>query len=175
MAEFPASVSINDRRKCAIASNAMSCNALRKMDHSHDHDDPCQVEMPLDLVSRLRQLCLGFGAQTGFPCRFCVEPEHARFEAKAAEVLFQALRELMSVVRRHVRDGIEVSSAIRDDGALALTVVTTGVPLAACLDDDRIRLWGVDQRLREIGAYLEVVVDAGCLTVVLPGQAILAR
>jgi hypothetical protein len=74
-----------------------------------------------------------------------------------------------------VRAGIEVSSAIRDDGALALSVTTTGVPLAACLNDDRIRLWGVDQRLREIGAYLEVVVDTGRLSVVLPGQAILVR
>src|SRR5262245_44707106 len=128
----------------------MSCNAMRKMDHSHDHDDPCAVEggLPLDLLSRLRQLCLGFGTQTGFPCRLCVKPEHARFEPTAAEVLFQAVCELMSVIRRHVRAGIEVSSAIRDDGALALSVTTAGVPLATCVNDDRIRLWGVDQRLR---------------------------
>lgn len=78
-----------------MSCNAMSCNAMRKMDHSHDAEDHCTVEggVPLDLLSRLRQLCLGVGAQTGVPCRLCVKPEHARFEAAAAEVLFQALRE----------------------------------------------------------------------------------
>jgi len=153
----------------------MSCNAFRKMDHSYGAEDTCAVEggVPLDLFSRLRQLCLGFGAQTGYPCRLCVKPEHARFEAPAAEVLYQALRELLFVIRRHVRASLEVTSAIRDDGALALSVTSPGVPLATCLNDDRIRLWGVDQRLREIGAYLEVVVEAGRLSVVLPGQAIL--
>jgi signal transduction histidine kinase len=155
----------------------MSCSALRKTDHHHHAGDPCAVErdVPLDLLSRLRQLCLGFGAQTGVPCRLCVKPEHARFEAAAAEVLYQALRELLSVIRRHVRASLEVSSAIRDDGALALSVTSPGVPLAACLNDDRIRLWGVDQRLREIGAHLEVVVEGARLSVVLPGQAILVR
>lgn len=155
----------------------MSCNAMRKMDHSHDAEDHCTVEggVPPDLLSRLRQLCLGVGAQTGVPCRLCIKPEHARFEAAAAEVLFQALRELLSVVRRHVRASLEVSSAIRDDGALALCVTSPEAPLAACLNDDRVRLWGVDQRLREIGAYLEVVVEAGRFCVVLPGQAILVR
>jgi hypothetical protein len=34
-----------------------------------------------------------------------------------------------------------------------------------------VRLWAVDQRLREAGAYLEVVAEAGRLSVVLPGQA----
>lgn len=152
----------------------MSCNAMRKVNHSHDADDPCAV-VPLDLLSRLRQLCHGFGAQTGVPCRLCVKPEHARFDAPAAEVLYQAVRELMSVVRRHVRASLEVSSAIRDDGALVLCVTSPGVPLAACLNDDRVRLWGVDQRLREIGAYLEVVVEAGSLSVVLPSRAIRVR
>jgi hypothetical protein len=51
-------------------------------------------------------------------------------------------------------------------------VTTTGVPLAACLNDDPIRLWDVDQRLREIGAYLEVIAETGRLSVVLPRQAI---
>jgi len=142
---------------------------MSKLDHSCDAEDPCAVEgVPPDLLSRLRQLCRGYGAQTGVPCRLCVKPEHARFETAAAEILYQALRELMSVIRRHVRASLEVSSAIRDDGALALTLTSPGVPLATCLNDDRIRLWDADQRLREIGAYLEVVVEAGRLTVVLP-------
>jgi signal transduction histidine kinase len=154
----------------------MSCNALRA-DHTHDDEHVCEVVggSAVDLLSRLRQLCLHFGAQTGFPCRFCVKPEHARFEAPAAEVLHQALRELLSVVRRYARVNIEVSSAIRDDGALALTITSAGAPLAECLEADRVRLWDVDQRLREIGAYLEVIVEERRVSVVLPGQTVLVR
>jgi signal transduction histidine kinase len=150
---------------------------MRKTDHSHDAEHPCGVEAgaPLDLLSRLRQLCTGFVAQTGLACTFEVQPEHTRFDAAVAEVLYQALRELLSVVRRYVRTSLELSSTIRDDGALALSFATTDAPLAECLNDDRVRLWAVDQRLREVGAYLEVVADAGRLSVVLPGQAVLVR
>src|SRR5919108_3328973 len=99
MAAIPASTLATNGAK-QRASNVMSCNAPKK-DHSHDHDDPCVADgsLRLDLLSRLRQLCLGFGAQSGFPCRLCIKPEHALFDEPAAEVLYQAVRELMSVVR----------------------------------------------------------------------------
>jgi signal transduction histidine kinase len=128
-----------------------------------------------DLATRLRQLCEAWSVQTGLDCRLLVRPEHARFDAAVADVLYQAVRELLALLRRQAKSGFEVSSALRDDGALALSVTTDGDSLAASLEQDRVGLWGIDQRLREIGAYLEIATDTGRASVVLPGQLVLVR
>jgi signal transduction histidine kinase len=130
---------------------------------------------PTDLANRLRQLCVAWSAQTGLDCRLLVRPEHTRFEAPVADVLYQAVRELLALMRRQAKTGFQVSSEVRDDGALALTVTSDGASLAASLDHDRVHLWGIDQRLREVGAYLEVIADPGRASVVLPGQLLLVR
>ena len=130
---------------------------------------------PADLMTRLRQLCVAWSVQTGLDCRLRVQPEHTRFEAPVADVLHQAVRELLALMRRQAKTGFQVSSEVRDDGALALSVTSDGGSLAASLDHDRVHLWGIDQRLREVGAYLEIVADLGCASVVLPGQLVLVR
>jgi len=130
---------------------------------------------PTDLANRLRQLCVAWSAQTGLDCRMLVRPEHTRFEAPVADVLYHAVRELLALMRRQVDTGFQVSSEVRGDGALALSVTGDGASLADSLDHDRVHLWGIDKRLREIGAYLEIVADPACASVVLPGQQVLVR
>ena len=127
-------------------------------------------EPPTDFANRLRQLCVAYSVQTGLDCRLAVRPEHTRFEAPVAAALYQAVRELLALMRRQVDTGLQVSSEVRADGSLAFNVTGDGASLAASLDHDRVHLWGIDQRLREVGAYLEIVADPGCASVVLPGQ-----
>ena len=135
--------------------------------------DGAQTPAPRDFLACLRQLCTAFQARTGVDCRVSVRPEHARFDTVAADVLYHAIRELLTVVRKHARaTELEVSSSVRDDGSVTINVAGEGTGATVAPERDDIDLWNIDQRLRGIGAYMDVIRGGGCISVVLPGQQI---
>ncbi len=92
-----------------------------------------------------------------------------------AEILLRVIGELLTNVRKHAcANSVEVSSAVRSDGAIVFTVKDDGIGLSAPerirpLEDGTFGLWSVKQRLQEIGAFMELTNDAGlCARVILP-------
>jgi signal transduction histidine kinase len=133
-----------------------------------------------DLFARLQQLCAGFRSSAGIDCRFAVEPAHARFDAVISEVLFRAVRELLTNIRKHSRASkAEILSTVLDDGSIVFTVRDDGVGLGTTsgadprFDKRGLGLWSIDLHLREVGAFMEIDSDAGvCASIVLPGRLI---
>jgi signal transduction histidine kinase len=131
-----------------------------------------------DLFARLQQLCGAFRSSAGIDCGFAVEPAHTRFDAVIAEVLFRAVRELLTNVRKHARaKRAELSSTVLDDGSIVFTLRDDGVGMGATEADDPrfdnggLGLWSIDLHLREIGAFMEIESDSGvCASIVLPGK-----
>jgi two-component system, NarL family, sensor kinase len=89
--------------------------------------------------------------------------------------VYRAVRELLTNVRQHARaTSVRVTSHERPD-AVAITVSDDGVGLPAeglrrhPAVDGAFGLWSVEQRLREIGAKLEIDSGSGTrVTLVLP-------
>ena len=133
-----------------------------------------------DLFARLQQLCAAFHSSAGIDCGFTVEPAHTRFDAVIGEVLFRAVRELLTNVRKHARaKKAELSSTVLDDGSIVFTLRDDGVGMGSTHDDDPrfdnvgLGLWSIDVHLREIGAFLEIESDSGvCASIVLPGKLV---
>jgi signal transduction histidine kinase len=141
-------------------------------------DQPGEVEhsgaLGMDLLDRLGWLCDAFRAQSGIDCRLEVRDEHARLDPAAGAVLYRTVRELFVLCRRARTRRIVVASELRDDGSVAFHVkcgpkrANTGT---SSVEGDVVALWDIDQRLREVDAYLELGDDAGvCPTVVFPQQ-----
>jgi signal transduction histidine kinase len=133
-----------------------------------------------DLFARLQQLCAGFRSSASIDCHFGVEPAHTRFDAVISEVLFRAVRELLTNVRKHSRaKKAEILSTVLDDGSVVITVKDDGVGLSATsgadprFDKRGLGLWSIDLHLREIGAFMEIDSDSGvCASIVLPGKLV---
>jgi signal transduction histidine kinase len=70
---------------------------------------------------------------------------------------------------------------VQADGSVIFTVKDDGIGISAPenirpLEDGAFGLWSINQRLQEIGAFLELTNDAGlCARVVLPPQPRTAR
>lgn len=111
---------------------------------------------PLD---RLSWLATAFTTQTGIHCRLDVRREHTRLEPVAADVLHRAIRELLLLHKRTLAPRIVVASELRADGSVAFHVRSVDAGgmghHASALELDAVALWDVDQRLRDVGAYLE--------------------
>ncbi|HEY7671847.1 MAG TPA: ATP-binding protein [Gammaproteobacteria bacterium] len=133
-----------------------------------------------DLFARLQQLCAAFRSSAGIDCRFAVDPAHTRFDAVIGEVLFRAVRELLTNVRKHARaQKAELSSTVLEDGSIVFTLRDDGIGMGATdgndprFDNGGLGLWSIDLHLREIGAFMEIESDSGvCASIVLPGKLV---
>jgi signal transduction histidine kinase len=132
---------------------------------------------PVPLFIQLTMLCDQFRDGSGIDCRLLVAPAHVRFELPVDDIVFRAVRELLTNVRQHARaTSVRVTSHERSDG-VAITVSDDGVglppdgPRRNPAVDGVFGLWSIEQRLREIGAKLEIESGSGTrVTLVLPGR-----
>jgi signal transduction histidine kinase len=136
----------------------------------------------LDLLDRLKALCSAFREQRGVECRLEVRPEHTRLEAGDADVLYQSIRELLTLYKQRLQiTEIVISSELRPDGSVVFHVEDGAAARARGTGDpdlaqDGVALWNIDQRLRESGAYLELKREVvSCASVVFPGRLLVVR
>ncbi len=130
-----------------------------------------------DFWVRLGEVCGGFHSSSGLECRLVIPQGHTRVPPAVAEILLRVLGELLTNVRKHAcANSVEVSSAVRSDGAVVFSVKDDGIGLSAPerirpLEEGTFGLWSIKQRLQQIGAFMELTNDAGlCARVVLPPQ-----
>jgi signal transduction histidine kinase len=147
--------------------------------------DPKPVEAPeeisVDLSERLRKLCSSFRAVSGIDCQLLVIPAHTRLPLSVSVIVFRAIRELLTNVRKHAQaQNVEVASHIRDDGSVVFSVKDDGIGLtnteaAWQVNEGGFGLWSISHRLREIGGFLETENVGGvCFNIVLPAQTVTA-
>lgn len=133
-----------------------------------DSDGVAAEARPIDLFTRLTQLCAGFRASSGIACVLAVLPKHVQVDEVVSDILFRAVRELLTNVRQHSHaNRVEVSSEVRADGSVALTVKDDGIGLPpggrrrSALESGAVGLSSIDLRLREVGAHMEMESDGG--------------
>ena len=130
-------------------------------------------EVPL--LAQLTALCDQLRVGSGIDCRLLVEPAHVHFDTAVDDVLYRAVRELLTNVRQHAyAANVKIASAERRD-VIAITVSDDGIGLPPEARhrnptiDGGFGLWSVEQRLREFGGRLEIDTDAGTrITILLP-------
>lgn len=139
-------------------------------------DEP-EAQGSTDFWVRLGEVCGGFHSGSGLECRLVIPQGHTRLPPAVGEILLRVVGELLTNVRKHsCANSVEVSSAVRSDGAVVFTVKDDGIGLSAPerirpLEDGAFGLWSIKQRLSEIGAFMELTNDAGlCARVILPPQ-----
>jgi signal transduction histidine kinase len=127
------------------------------------------------LAVRFDELVKDFREGTGIEIRTHVKPQHLRFAPELEEVLFRAVRELLTNVRQHARaTTIALSTARRLDGSIVVTVADDGVGLSkprrpSTFVEGGFGLWAIEQRLGSFGGYLELESGRGLTaTLVIP-------
>lgn len=138
------------------------------------------VEPASDLFTRLTHLCAGFRATSNILCILAVLPRHLRLDDRASEILFRAIRELLTNVRRHSRASrVEIASEIGADGTLTLSVDDDGIGLPkdhnrlSALESGAVGLSSIELRMREIGGYMEIESGTGvCARLVMPAHSV---
>ena len=134
-----------------------------------------------DLHTRLVELCAEFRTPGDIACLVQIDACHMDFDDEVAEIVFRTVRELLTNVRQHARaQHVTVSSGLRRDGSVAVTVADDGIGLPAHRrrgnpfdESGGIGLWSIDQRLREVGAVLDVEAASGegtRATVIVPAE-----
>jgi len=139
------------------------------------------ASQPLPLVSRLSELCEQFKAGSGIDCNLQVVPAHVDFEPGVAEIVFRALRELLTNVRKHSRATVvNLTTRLRHDAEVAITVADNGIGLHSAsqrkhpFQGGGFGLWSIEHRLGELGGTLEIANDSGLrATVVVPRRFLL--
>ena len=130
-----------------------------------------------DLFTELRDLCAAFEADSDIVCQAKLSSEHLAMPADVADVVYRAVRELLTNVRKHAQAGrVEISSSLRRNGDVAIEVVDDGIGLtddtgrwAVAAERDVFGLWSIKQRLQPFGGSLELVSDSGLrATLVIP-------
>jgi signal transduction histidine kinase len=131
---------------------------------------------PVALFARLTDLCDQFRAGSGIDCRLMVVPGHVHFGPAVSEVVFRALRELLANARKHSQATVvKITSRIRQDGAIAISVADNGIGLHSVtqrrnpFEGGGFGLWSIEHRLGEFGGSLEIDNDPGLrATIVVP-------
>jgi two-component system NarL family sensor kinase len=131
---------------------------------------------PVALFVRLTDLCDQFRAGSGIDCRLLAVPAHVRFEPAVSEVIFRALRELLTNVRKHSQATVvKITSRFRHDGAVSISVSDNGIGLHSVsrrrnpFEGGGFGLWSIEHRLGEFGGGLEIENDPGLrATIVVP-------
>jgi signal transduction histidine kinase len=130
-------------------------------------------------LDRLGWLCDAFRRQSGVDCRLEIRAEHACLDSIAADVLYRTIREHFALYKRAQTRRIVVTSELREDGSVAFHVnfdSESAAPRLSPLECDAVALWDIDQRLREVGAYLEIRTEVGvCTSAVFPEQLLIGR
>ena len=129
-------------------------------------------------LDRLGWLCDAFRRQSGIECRLEIRAEHAYLDPAAAEVLYRTIRELFGLYKRAQTRRIVVASESREDGSVAFHVsfdLEGAAPRSSPLECDAVALWDIDQRLREVGAYLELRAAGVCTSAVFPERLFIVR
>jgi len=139
------------------------------------------ASQPIPLVKRLDELCDQFRSGSGIECRLMVVAAHVEFEPSVGEIVFRTLRELLTNVRKHSKATVvKLTSRLRQDDAVAITVADNGVGLQSVtqrkhpFEGGGFGLWSIEHRLGELGGMLEIASDAGLrATVVVPRKFLL--
>jgi two-component system, NarL family, sensor kinase len=137
---------------------------------------------PVPLFVRLTDLCDQFRAGSDIDCRLLAVPAHMRFDPAISEVVFRALRELLTNVRKHSQASVvKITSRLRQDGAVTISVCDNGIGLQSVtrrrnpFEGGGFGLWSIEHRLGEFGGSLEVDNDPGlCATIVVPRKALVS-
>lgn len=133
-----------------------------------------------DVKTRLTELCEELRAG-GLDCRVELDDRHLAFDDDVADIVYRTVRELLTNVRQHARaKHVTLSSTLRRDGGVAVTVADDGIGLPPERrrgnpfdETGGIGLWSIDQRLREVDAVLDIDAAKGQgtrATVVLPAD-----
>jgi signal transduction histidine kinase len=138
---------------------------------------------PVALFVRLTGLCDQFRASSGIDCRLLTVPAHVRFEPAVSEVVFRAVRELLTNVRKHSQATVvKITSRLREDGAVAISIADNGVGMQSAaqrrnpFEGGGFGLWSIEHRLGEFGGALEIENAPGlCATIVVPGNLLAAE
>jgi signal transduction histidine kinase len=136
-----------------------------------------------ELHSKLLSLCETFRVSGEIGCEVSLDASHTRFDAEVSEVVYETVRELLANVRQHARaTRVEVSSILRRDGSIGITVADNGIGLPPHRRRGRqfdetggIGLWSIDRRLRDFDAMLDIDAAPGQGTramVILPTHRI---
>jgi signal transduction histidine kinase len=128
------------------------------------------------LRARLVTLCDEFRAASGISCNLRLHPSHLSFAPEVSEVLFRTIKELLTNVRKHAQaTAVTVSSCVRPDGGVAITVEDNGIGISSVnrranpFEGGGFGLWSIDHRLTAFGGYLELEGETGVqATVVVP-------
>jgi len=89
--------------------------------------DDSEPNQSADFWVRLGEVCGGFHSSSGLECRLVIPQGHSRLPSAVAEILLRVLGELLTNVRKHAcANSVEVSSAVRSDGAVVFTVKDDG-------------------------------------------------
>ena len=135
-----------------------------------------------NLFIALVELCNRFRAEGRIDCRVTLGEGHTRFDPDVSDVLYRAIRELLTNVRQHSRaTRVQLASATARDGSIRISVTDNGLGFPAhwraanpFAEDSGLALWSIDQRLRSFDARLEIESsDIGTrATVVLPARLV---
>jgi signal transduction histidine kinase len=134
-----------------------------------------------DLYGRLIELCAEFRAFGDIEYLVQLDERHLQFGDEVAEIVYRTVRELLTNVRQHAcAQHVTVSSSLRRDGSIGITVDDDGIGLPPHKrrgnpfdESGGIGLWSIDQRLRELNAVLDIEAAAGKGTnaaVILPPE-----
>jgi two-component system, NarL family, sensor kinase len=137
---------------------------------------------PIALFVRLADLCAQFRASSGIDCRLLTVPAHVRFEPAVSDVVFRAVRELLTNVRKHSQATVvRITSRFRENGTVAISVSDNGIGLQSVtrprnpFEGGGFGLWSIEHRLGEFGGSLEIENDPGlCATIVVPRKLLAA-
>lgn len=131
------------------------------------------------LVERLDALVKDFREGTDFEIRMHLKPQHLRFAPDLADVLYRAVRELLTNVRQHAHaSSVTLSTGRRLDGSVVVTVADDGVGLSkprrpSAFVEGGFGLWAIEQRLGSFGGYLELESGRGLTaTLVVPAARV---
>ena len=144
----------------------------REMSGTMDSDEGAKP----DLFGQLCEACTEFRAETGLICLFEVLPEHVQFGYHVSDVVHRCIGELLTNVRKHAEaTRVRISSELRSDGSVVLTIEDDGVGFSA-RENGRSRrkgfgLWSIDHRLAQLGGHTAIESDDGVrVQIVLPGR-----
>jgi len=147
--------------------------------HHVIHDLTSDGDEPVDLPTRLKEVCNEFEIEYGVACDLQIDPEHLRFPPTIADVVYRSITELLTNVRTHARATmVRIASRQRRDGAIVISVADNGVGMRGKnqrtnpFQSGGVGLWSIEQRLREFGGSLSVDGEAGVVvTLVVPRAA----
>jgi len=128
-----------------------------------------------DLAERIDGLAREFRRSSSIDFQLGLDPDHLRFSGLVGVILVRSIRELLNNVRKHSHASrVVISSALLDDGSVEIRVSDDGIGLSNIEYDgpaagDGFGLWSIEQRLREIDAWIDLESRDGLdVKIVLP-------